>query len=171
VRVGSGAAGLVRAIDRFNRWAYRLAGWLTLALTALVFAIVVLRYAANTGSVALQEAALYLHALIFMLAAAHALPRGEHVRVDVLSARFSDRTRAQVERFGTVCLLLPFAGFLLFISWEYVGRAWAVRERSMEPGGLPLVFVLKTLIPVLAVQLILQGLAELLRPASANEAA
>lgn len=164
------AVGLVRAIDRFNRWAYRLAGWLTLGLTGLVFAIVVLRYAANTGSVALQEAALYLHALVFMLAAAHALPRGEHVRVDVLSARFSDRTRARVECLGTVCLLLPFAGFLLFISWEYVGRAWAIRERSMEPGGLPLVFVLKTLIPMLAVQLLLQAVAELLRPFATDEA-
>lgn len=155
---------LVRTVDQLNRLLYRLAGWLTLILTVLVFAIVVLRYAANTGSTALQEAALYLHAMIFMLAAAHALPRGEHVRVDVLAARFSPRLRRRVECFGSVCLLLPFALFLLYISWDYVGRAWAIRERSMEPGGLPLVFALKTLIPILAVQLTLQGLAELLRP-------
>ncbi|WP_043110200.1 TRAP transporter small permease subunit [Polycyclovorans algicola] len=157
------ASRIVAFIDAVNGRLYRLAGLLTLALTVLVFTIVVLRYAANTGSTALQEAALYLHALIFMLAVAHALPRGEHVRVDVFSARLGERAKRHIELFGTLVFLLPFAMFLLAISWDYVGRAWAIKERSSEPGGLPILFLLKTMILVMAGQLILQGIAEILR--------
>lgn len=154
---------IVCLIDAVNGRLYQLAGLLTLALTVLVFGIVVLRYVANSGSTAVQEAALYLHALIFMLAVAHALARGEHVRVDVLSARLGARGRRHVELFGTLVFLLPFAVFLLLMSWDYVGRAWAIQERSPDPGGLPILYLLKTMILVMAGQLILQGIAEVMR--------
>jgi TRAP-type mannitol/chloroaromatic compound transport system permease small subunit len=154
---------IICVIDAVNGRLYQLAGLLTLALTALVFGIVLLRYAANSGSTALQEAALYLHALIFMLAVAHAIPRGEHVRVDVLSARLSERAKRHIELFGTLVFLLPFAAFLLVMSWDYVGRAWAIRESSPDPGGLPILYLLKTTILVMAGQLLLQGIAEVLR--------
>lgn len=153
----------ITVIDGLNRRLFQLAGLLTLALTVLVFAIVVLRYAANTGSTAMQEAALYLHALIFMLAAAHALPRGEHVRVDVLSSVLGARAKRAIELGGNLLFLIPFAVFLLVMSWDYVGRAWAIQERSPEPRGLQILYLLKTMILVMAGQLILQGIAEVLR--------
>jgi TRAP-type mannitol/chloroaromatic compound transport system permease small subunit len=56
---------------------------------------------------------------------------------------------------------MPFALFLLIIAWNYVARAWAIGETSMDPGGLPLVWLLKTLIRVLGAQLLLQGLVEI----------
>jgi TRAP-type mannitol/chloroaromatic compound transport system permease small subunit len=152
-----------RLVDGLNAGLFRIAAALPLLLTLLVFSIVVLRYAAGWGSTALQESALYLHACGFMLAAAWGLRRGDHVRVDVLAARFSDRGRALVELLGALLLLLPFAAFLLFLAWDYVGRAWAIRERSMDSVGLPYVYLLKTLILVLAGQLILQALAEAAR--------
>jgi TRAP-type mannitol/chloroaromatic compound transport system permease small subunit len=161
--VKSALDSLIRVVDGLNAALFRLAATLPLLLTLLVFSIVVLRYAAGWGSTAMQESALYLHASGFMLAAAWGLRRGDHVRVDVFSARFSDRGRLWVELFGALLLLLPFAAFLLFLAWDYVGRAWAIRERSMESGGLPYVYLLKTLILVLAVQLILQALAEAAR--------
>lgn len=154
---------LIRLIDGLNAALFRVAAALPLLLTLLVFSIVVLRYAAGWGSTALQESALYLHASLFMLAAAWGLRRGDHVRVDVFAGRFSERTRHFIELLGALLLLLPFAAFLLFLAWDYVGRAWAIRERSMESGGLPYVYLLKTLIVVLAVQLILQALAEAAR--------
>jgi TRAP-type mannitol/chloroaromatic compound transport system permease small subunit len=154
-------SALLRAIEGINRGLFRFAGWLSFALTGLVFAVVALRYLWSTGSVALQETALYLHAALFTLAAAGALARGEHVRVDALSVRFSERGRAWVELLGTVLLLLPFAAGMLWLSWDYVHRAWAIRERSSDPGGLPYLYLFKTLIPLLSVQLLAQGLVEL----------
>ena len=53
----------------------------------------------------------------------------------------------------------------LVLSIDYVAAAWQIRERSADPGGLPLVYWLKTLIPIMAASIFLQGFAELLRNA------
>ena len=53
--------------------------------------------------------------------------------------------------------------FILGMSWNYVAESWAIRETSPEPGGIPAVFLLKTLLLLLPLLLILQGIAELLR--------
>lgn len=147
-------------IEWLNDALFRLAGRLALVLTLVVFAVVALRYLAGIGNAALQESALYLHATLFLIAAAAGLRRGEHVRVDVLYGRMTQRQQAWADLFGTVALLMPFALFLLVIAWDYVARAWAIRETSMDPGGLPLVWALKTLILTLGAQLLLQGLVE-----------
>ncbi len=132
-----------------------------LALVALALALVVARYLFDLGSIAAQEAVQWLHATVFMLGAALALRGGAHVRVDVLHARWSPRTQAMVEIAGTLLFLLPFAAFMAWISLDYVASSWQVREGSRDPGGLPGVFVLKTLIPLSALLLALQGVAEL----------
>jgi TRAP-type mannitol/chloroaromatic compound transport system permease small subunit len=61
--------------------------------------------------------------------------------------------------------LLPLCTFICFVSWNYVAESWAIREVSPEPGGIPAVFMLKSLIPLMAFNLFLQGLAETLRSA------
>lgn len=132
-----------------------------LALVALTLALVAARYLFDLGSIAAQEATQWLHAAVFMLGAALALRGGAHVRVDVLHARWSPRTQALVELAGTLVFLLPFAAFMAWISLDYVVASWQTREGSRDPGGLPGLYLLKTLIPLSALLLILQGLAEL----------
>ena len=85
-----------------------------------------------------------------MLAAAWTLRAGGHVRVDIFYADASPRTKALVDLVGALLLLLPFMLVLLWLSLPYVARSWAILERSQEASGLPLVFVLKTLIPLFA---------------------
>ena len=82
-----------------------------------------------------------------------------HVRVDIFYRKLSARGQALVNLFGTLLLLLPFCGFLLWISWDYVAVAWTLREGSREAGGLPLVYLLKTLIPLGALLLAIQGIS------------
>ncbi len=139
-------------------------GALLIALTPLVvllcFGLVAARYGFGKGSVAVQEAMLWLHACVFMLGMAWALRHDRHVRVDVLQARFSPRTRSWIELGGHLLLLLPFALFLLWISLDYVAASWQVGESSREPGGLPGLFLLKSLIPLSAWLLALQSLAQ-----------
>lgn len=132
--------------------------WLVLAMVLLIFLVVVQRYVFNAGSIALQESVTYLHALVFMLAAAWTLSEDGHVRVDIFYRDASVRRKAWVDLLGSLVFLLPFAVFILLGSWDYVGASWAVHEGSREAGGLPLVWVLKSLIPLFAVLLILQGL-------------
>jgi len=127
------------------------------------FAVVVLRYVFGMGSVWLQETIVYAHAAMILLAAAWTLQAGGHVRVDIFYAEASPRTRALVDLLGALLLLLPFMLVLLVVALPYVGRSWSILERSREAGGLPLVFALKTLIPVFALLLALQGVAQAIR--------
>jgi TRAP-type mannitol/chloroaromatic compound transport system permease small subunit len=117
----------------------RTVSWLTLLMTLLAFGIVVLRYGFNLGWIWLQESVTYLHALVFMVAAAWAFQTDDHVRVDIFYRGRSERYRNWVDLVGTLILLVPFSLFLLFVAWDYVTASWATREVSREAGGLPLV--------------------------------
>jgi TRAP-type mannitol/chloroaromatic compound transport system permease small subunit len=154
---------LADTIDWLNTKIGRAAAWLCLAVVAIQFAVVVLRYLFGIGSIRLQESIVYSHAAMFLLAAAWTLKNEGHVRVDIFYASASPRRKAMVDLCGALFLLIPFASAILYFSWLYVMRSWAIMEGSREASGLPLVFVLKTLIPVFAVMLILQGVAQAIR--------
>ncbi len=156
---------LVQCIDSFTDRCGRLLAWLTLAMALVTALIVVLRYGFNTGSILAQEAVVYMHGCLFMLGAAYTLKSDAHVRVDIFYRNFSPRGRAWVNSLGGIVFLLPLCVFILVSSWSYVAESWAIRESSPEPGGIPAVFLLKSLMPLLAANLFLQGLAETLRSA------
>ena len=155
----------VHYIDLFTDRSGRLLAWLVLAMALVTTMIVIQRYGFNIGSIAAQEAVVYMHGCLFMLGAAYALKTESHVRVDIFYRNFSPRTRAWVNSLGGIIFLLPLCVFIGFASWNYVSESWLVRETSPEPGGIPAVFLLKSLIPLMAVNLFLQGLAETLRNA------
>ncbi|MBL4623427.1 MAG: TRAP transporter small permease subunit [Immundisolibacteraceae bacterium] len=154
---------LAQRLHTFNNLIGRGVSWLTLAMVLVTFLVVVLRYAFDLGWIWLQESVTYMHALVFMLGAAYTLGENEHVRVDILYNRFTDRGRAWVNCLGIVFLLVPFCSLILFTSWDYVESAWAVTEGSPQAGGLDGVYLLKTIILVMPVLLLLQGLAHFLQ--------
>lgn len=131
--------------------------WLTLLMTLLTFLVVLLRYGFNEGWIWMQESVTYLHATVFMAAAAWAFQTGDHVRVDIFYREASPAYKYRVDIAGTLLFLMPFSLFLLYTGWDYVASSWAAREASSEPGGLPLVWLLKTLVLVLPVLLLLQS--------------
>ena len=153
----------VHYIDNFPDRCGRLLAWLVLAMALLTTVVVVLRYGFNTGSIMAQEAVTYMHGCLFMLGAAYALKSGAHVRVDIFYRNFSERGRAWVNSLGGIVFLMPLCAFIGVSSWSYVTESWAILETSPEPGGIPAVFLLKSLLPLMAVNLFLQGLAETLR--------
>jgi TRAP-type mannitol/chloroaromatic compound transport system permease small subunit len=133
-------------------------------MVAVQFVIVALRYVFDLGWIWMQESVLWMHAATFMLAAAYTLRHDEHVRVDIFYGRLTSRGRALVDILGTLLLLLPMMIFLIVSSWDYVSVSWTIREGSREAGGLayPAVPLLKSLIPLTAGLVCLQGLANLL---------
>jgi TRAP-type mannitol/chloroaromatic compound transport system permease small subunit len=141
---------------RLISWLGRTVSWLTLLMTLATFAIVLLRYGFNLGWIWMQESVTYLHAMIFMVAAAWTFQVDEHVRVDIFYRDRSARYHSLVNLAGTLLFLVPFSVFLLIIAWDYVTVAWASREGSREAGGLPLVWLLKSLMLVLPLLLLLQ---------------
>jgi TRAP-type mannitol/chloroaromatic compound transport system permease small subunit len=157
---------LADRIDRLNTAIGRAVAWLALVIVLLQFALVVARYLFGLGSIWLTETVIYSHAALFMLAAAWTLRAGGHVRVDVFYAEAKPGTKAMIDLAGAALLLLPFALVLIWLAIPYTARSWAILERSQESSGLPLVFVLKTLIPLFAVLMALQGIAQAIRAAS-----
>ncbi|MFP4137539.1 MAG: TRAP transporter small permease subunit [Halomonas sp.] len=155
---------LLRHLDALTEAVGRATAWLVLAMMAVQFAIVMMRYVFGVHSIVLQESVMYMHAMVFMLGAAWTLRHDGHVRVDIFYRRRSPRGRAAVDLFGTLFLLLPVSLFILVGSLGYVGGSWAILERSPD-GGLPAVFLLKSLILVMAALLLLQGIAQLIRQA------
>jgi TRAP-type mannitol/chloroaromatic compound transport system permease small subunit len=153
---------IANKLDRFAERTGRFIAWLTLGMVVITFTVVVLRYLFHSGSIALQESITYLHATLFMLGAAWTLKQDGHVRVDIFYSKQSRRTRAWIDLTGTLLLLFPVCGFILFSSLDYVAASWSVQEGSQEAGGLDAVFLLKTAIPLMAVLLMLQGCAIIL---------
>ena len=158
-------ADIANRIDRLTAAIGRTVMWCALAMVVLQVVVVLMRYVLGAGSIWLSEAIVYAHATLFMGASAWTLQQGGHVRVDIFYADAAPRSRAVVDLLGAVLLLLPFCCVLAWFALPYVGRSWAILERSREASGLPLVFLLKTLIPVFAVLLGLQGIAQAIRAA------
>lgn len=150
---------LAAGLEAFNRWVGRVVSWLTLAMVVTTFVVVLLRYGFDLGWIWLQESVTVMHALVFMLGAAYTLADDEHVRVDILYNRFGPRSRALVNCLGVVLLLVPFCLLILITGWDYVVSAWAVREGSPQAGGLPGVYLLKSIILLMPVLLLLQGVS------------
>lgn len=151
---------LSELIEAANDRLGRTVAWLALIMVLLMAAIVVLRYAFQFGSIAMQESVMYLNAALFTLGASYTLKEQGHVRVDVFYSRFSPRLQALVDLLGTALLLVPAAGFIIYVSWDYVSLSWRIREGSAEASGLPLVYLLKTCLLLLPALLLLQGLSE-----------
>src|ERR1041385_4552758 len=156
-------AAFAAAIDRLTAAVGRAVTWCLLAMVLVQVTVVLMRYVLGVGSIWRTEAIVYAHATLFMAAAAWTLQRGGHVRVDIFYLDASPRARAIVDLVGALLLLLPFVGVLAWFSWPYVARSWAILERSREARGLPLVFLLKTLIPLFALLRGLQGIAQAAR--------
>lgn len=154
---------LASLIDSLNANFGKACSWLTLFLVVGTGVVVVLRYGFGIGATALQESVLYAHALVFMGAASWVLQRNGHVRVDIFYQKFSGRRQALVDLFGTLLFLLPVCLFLGWASWDYVSNSWATREASSESGGLHFVYLQKSIILVLVVSLVLQGLSNAIK--------
>ncbi|MEC7009942.1 MAG: TRAP transporter small permease subunit [Pseudomonadota bacterium] len=161
-------ATLAQTIDSVSRSVGNAVAFAAIAMALVTTTVVILRYGFGQGAIAAQESVLYLHGALFMLGAAPTLLTDKHVRVDVFYRNFTDRQKHWVNTIGHTVFTLPFCTLIVFGSWGYVSESWSIMESSPEPGGIPAVFLLKTLIPAMAlllalqaVSLIIQGLIEL----------
>jgi len=143
----------------------QILAWGLLTLVFISALIVVLRYGFDVGSIALQEVALYNHAVIFMLGFAYTLQQNEHVRVDIFYGQMSDRKKAIVDFFGMLFFALPVIAFIAWASWDYISLSWRVYESSAEVGGLEYVYLLKTVILVMTGLLGLQVFSVMIQSA------
>ena len=151
------------AVEKFTEVTGRFISWATVTMVILVVLVVITRYFLGLGSIALQESVTYLHCLVFMMGIAFTLKHDGHVRVDIFYRRFSPTCKAVVNMIGGLLFLIPFCLLIFFTSWDYVLASWVIRETSAENNGLPFIYLLKTLMLLMPVTLLLQGIAEIIR--------
>lgn len=159
------ANSVASAIDRLNRLVGRSVRWLALAMVLVQFAIVVLRYVFGFSDIALAESVLYMHAAVIMLGAGYTFLCDGHVRVDIFYRRAGDRARDMIDLMGAVVFVLPSMIVMTWWTWPFVAASWRIMEGPVSVGGIPALFVLKSLIPAFCLLLALQAVAHGLRAA------
>jgi TRAP-type mannitol/chloroaromatic compound transport system permease small subunit len=152
---------IINHLENIIAWSGRAVSWLTLIMVITTFIVVVLRYVFDIGWIALQESITYMHAMVFLIGAAYTMQQEAHVRVDILYSKLSSKNRAWIDLLGSLFLLMPMMIFITWVSWEYILNSWGVLESSREAGGLPGVYLLKSLILIMATLLILQALVQI----------
>ena len=152
------AERLAGGIDTFIDVVGRITAWSSFALALVMGTNVLLRYGFATGSVWAQELEWHLMSPICLFGMSYAMRHGEHVRVDVVFASFSDRNKLLVE-FITALLMMAVCVIIVYLSWSYVAYSWNIGEESANPGGIPMRYLLKGLIPLGFALLFLQAVA------------
>ena len=158
----SAAERLAGRIDRFIDLVGRITAWSSFALALVMGGNVLLRYVFHTGTVWSQELEWHLMVPICLFGMSYALRHGEHVRVDVVFASFSQRAKNFVELISSL-LLVAISLIVIWLSIPYVLQAWSVGEGSANPGGIPARYILKALIPTGFALMAIQGLSQAIR--------
>jgi TRAP-type mannitol/chloroaromatic compound transport system permease small subunit len=164
-RIGGSVKALLavsRAIDRLNQLIGRSMLWLVLAAVLISAANAIVRKAFDFSSNAFLETQWYLFSAIFLLCSPYTLLRNEHIRIDVLAGRLSNRTQTWIDVLGTVLFLLPMATMITYLSWIVFVRSWNINEVSTNAGGL-VVWPARLLVPVGFFLLVLQGISQLIK--------
>ncbi len=153
----------VRVIEWLNERVGRATAWLVLSMVLLTFAVATLRYGLSLGWVWVQELYVWMHGIIFMVAAGYTLLHDGHVRVDIFYRNANARAQAWINLLGSTFFLLPTLGVVTWVIHPYVALSWKRLEVSREAGGMPGLFVLKTAMLMFCAFLFLQGIALIIR--------
>jgi len=151
-----------RLIDRISEFVGRWIAWLVLAAVLISALNAAVRKIFDTSSNAYLEIQWYLFAAVFLLAAGYTMLRQEHVRIDVISGRFSKRTQIWIDIIGLACFVLPLVYTVISESTPLVIRAYVMNEYSSNAGGL-IRWPVFALLPAGFALLGLQALSELIK--------
>jgi TRAP-type mannitol/chloroaromatic compound transport system permease small subunit len=176
-------SGLLRSLRCFARTADaivdaigRTAAWLVLFVILALFGQWPLRELVGGGHILANDFGQIAHAAVFSIGIAYALRWDGHVRLDLIYQRMSMRGRAWVDLVGTLGIVIPWAGIVLWFSWQTMLRSVAGFEQFPETWS-PGYWLFKVLLIVFATLLLLQAaghiardIAQLLDPAGATPA-
>lgn len=153
---------LSRWIDLINDRVGRAVTWLTLIVVVVSSANAIVRKLFNTSSNAWLELQWYLFGAMFLLAAGYTLLKNDHVRVDIVSSKFSRQTQIKIEIFGVIFFLLPACVLILILSWPVFMDSFIQNEQSSNSGGL-IRWPVKLLIPIGFALLVAAGISHLIK--------
>ena len=140
----------------------RLTEYVTIQFFYIMFITViiniVLRYLFNINYIFLQELVMYMHAFIFLFGISICLKEDAHVRIDIFSNKLDVGYRNLIDQVGLIVFIIPFCLFVIYESTSMITRSWTMLEGSSEPGGLPIVFILKSSIYLFSFLIFIQAI-------------
>lgn len=135
---------LLSYADFIERWLLhvgRVAGWLLIANTVVIVIDVVTRKIGwqlpSLGSTRLQEMEWHFHMGLFILWIGAAYMRNAHVRIDLVSSRWSLRKRAWIELLSLMFFAIPYCLILIYFGADFAWESWINNESSESMTGLP----------------------------------
>ena len=149
-------------IDAANQWIGKIAAWFGLLAVIICTVNAIFRYTLNMSSNAWLEIQWYFNAVMFLLVAAWALKRNDHVRIDVIGGKLPLRGQAWIDILGGALALLPASLIIAWYSWPSLVSSFQIGEHSSDPGGL-IRWPIRLLIPVAFSLLALQGISEIIK--------
>ncbi|MWD28445.1 TRAP transporter small permease subunit [Aquicoccus sp. SCR17] len=141
----------------------KIAAWLILPMIAALVFEVVSRFGFNRPTAWAYDATYMLYGALFMLGAAWTLGRDSHVRADFLFNVLPPRWQGAIDATFMVCLFFPAMYFFTEATWEYAAKSWMRGERIPTSPMMPIIYPLKTVMPVTGVLLLIQGVSELIK--------
>lgn len=153
----------MKFLDDLSQFVGHSVAWLTLLMIILSLLNILSSWLFNSNSIAIQESVTWMHGFNFLLGIAYTLNKNEHVRVDIFYAKMKAQNKALVDLIGSIFLLLPTAVFIAWASWPAFYLSWRVGEVSSEPGGLPMLFILKALLLLMPFLLIIEAVNQIIK--------
>jgi len=164
-RLKSWLMKLAKVINNLNEAVGTFASWLALIMVLIQTIVVVQRYVFGISFIELQESIMYMHGIMFLLAAGYTLKHNGHVRVDIIYRQAGRIPKALIDFIGCYLFLFPVMLVIIEVAYPYVELSWIVKEGSSETSGIPFVYLLKSNILFFAVLLLAQGLEMAIRSA------
>jgi TRAP-type mannitol/chloroaromatic compound transport system permease small subunit len=153
----------MKFFDNLSQIIGHFVAWLTLLMIGFSLFNILSSWLLNSNSIAIQESITWMHGFNFLLATAYTLNRNEHVRVDIFYAKMKEQNKAIVDLIGSLLLLAQTAIFIAWASWPAFYLSWRVGENSSEPGGLPMLFILKALLLIMPFLLLIESFNQIIK--------
>jgi TRAP-type mannitol/chloroaromatic compound transport system permease small subunit len=160
-------------IDSISAWSGKAVSWVIVLSTVLITFDITMRYLSKPfGDVVhtiwftytfSYDMSYYLYAILFMLGGAYALSRAQMVRGDMFYRSWPIKVQGAVDLFLYVFAFWPAIIALVSVGAQWAAASWAIGERSFTTGAAPPLYPLKTVIPVAAALMGIQGVAETVR--------
>lgn len=159
-------------IDKISAWIGKAFAWCILIMTFGVSYEVFVRYVLRDPTSWAFDLSYIMYGALFMMAGAYTLSRDGHVRGDVIFRLWPPRVQASIELTLYILFLFPGMLALIYAGVDYAAESWSYLPYGPDgprgeisinsPAGVP-VSPLKTLLPLAAFLVLVQGLAECAR--------
>ena len=164
---------LLFSIDRFSAWTGKAISWVVLLSTLLISFDVAMRYLSKPLGDPIRaiwftynysyDMSYYLYAILFMTGGAYALSRAQHVRGDIFYRTWSVKKQGAVDFFLYLFAFFPGIIAMVSVGAQWAAYSWSIHERAFTSAAAPPLYPLKTVIPIAALLMAIQGVAETIR--------